>query len=166
MKKPALILVLVIGVAVGILCVPRDVEGVYSARKLIQCACDGSDYLRFHNGLVAHYSTNHEPANLIGRYEVKSDGSVAIYKTPLRNGDPEKIIWTLRRPRVGFAVASMPGGDQTCMLVRHSATRKITNLFTDQDVTQVTMPSETTLVTTFYDEGFVKVRKEVKQLND
>ena len=165
-KKPVLILVLVIGVTVGVLCLPRNVEGVYSAGKLIQCACDGSDYLRFHNGMVAHYSTNHEPANLIGRYEVRSDGSVAIFMTPLRNSEPEKIVATLGRPRIGFAVASTPGEDESCMLVRLPATGKIKDLFAGQDVTKVNMPDETSLVTTFYDAELAEVRREAKLLNN
>lgn len=98
--KSALVLVLVVVVSVGIMSLPRKVEGVYSAGKLISCMWDGSDSIRFHNGSVIHYSTAHEPADLLGRYEVKSDGSVVIYMTPLRKGEPEEILFTLDRPRL------------------------------------------------------------------
>ena len=80
--RSALALILVLSVAVGILSLPRKVEGLYSAGKLISCMCDGSHYIRFHNGSVIHYSTAHEPADLLGRYEVKSDGSVKVYMPP------------------------------------------------------------------------------------
>ena len=164
--KPALVLVLVLGVTVGIMSLPSKVEGVFSTGKLISCMCDGSDYLRFHNGSVIHYSTAHEPADLLGRYEVKSDGSVKIYMTPLRKGEPEEILFTLDRPRLGFAFASTPEENESCLLMRVPTTGRITDMIARQEVSQATIPDETRIVTTYYDSSLAVVREETKSIKN
>lgn len=163
-KKALLSVIGVIGVSVGVLCLPRDVEGVYSAGQLIQCLCDSSHYLRFHNGWVVHYSTNHEPANLLGRYKLRPDGGVVAYMTPLRKTDPEVLLFTLQRPRIGFVIASAPDEDQAHVLVRLPATGKRADLFARQNVTQVTIPEESLMVTTFYDSSLARLREETKPI--
>jgi hypothetical protein len=128
--------------------------------------CDGSDYIRFHDGFVVHYSTSHEPANLIGRYEVKSDGSVVIYMTPLRTSEPEKVVCKLGPPHVGFAFAYAPEENLSCLLIRLPTTGKIADLIARQDVTQVTIPDETRILTTFYDSSLAVVREEAKPIKN
>jgi hypothetical protein len=162
--KSVLVITLALGVTLGILSLPRKVEGVYSAGGLIQCACDGSDYLRFHKGLVIHYSTNHEPAELFGRYEVRPDGSVAIYMFRLRGDDPEQIVCTLGRPQVGFAIASTSEEDRSYLLLRLPAHRKIADLIARQEVRRATISDETILTTTFYDSSLAVIRKETKPI--
>ena len=159
-RTSALVSVTVLGVIIGVLSYPQEVEGVYSAGKLIQCACDGSDYIRFHKGSVVHYSTAHEPANLLGRYEVKSDGTVEIYMAPLRTGEREELLFTLSRPRIGFAFASTPTEDESCLLMRVPATQRITDMIARQEVSQVTIPDKTKIVTTFYDSTLTVIREE------
>jgi hypothetical protein len=164
--RSALVLILVLSMTVGFLSLPSKVEGVYSAGMLISCMCDGFDYVRFHNGSVIHYSTAHEPANLLGRYEVKSDGSVAIYMTALRKGEPEEILFTLSRPRIGFAFASTPEENESCLLMRVPATGKITDMIARQEVSQASIPDETKIVTTYYDSSLAVVREETKPIKN
>jgi hypothetical protein len=162
--KSVLVITLALGVTLGILSLPRKVEGVYSAGALIQCACDGSDYLRFHKGLVIHYSTNHEPAELFGRYEVRPDGSVAIYMFRFREDDPEELVFTLGRPRVGFAIASSSEDARWYLLLRLPAHGKIADLIAHQEVRRATISDETILTTTFYDSSLAVIRKETKPI--
>jgi hypothetical protein len=164
--RAALALVLVVGVTVGIMSLPHKVEGVYSAGKLISCMCDGSDYIRFHNGFVIHYSTVHEPADLLGRYEVKSDGSVEIYMPPLRKGEPEEILFTLDCPRIGFAFASSPEENESCLLMRVPTTGKIIDMIARQEVSQTAISDETKIVTTCYDSSLAVVREETKPIKN
>jgi hypothetical protein len=163
-KRLALLALALMAVAVGILSLPGKVEGFYSAGKLIGCMCDGSDYIRFHKGSVIHYSTAHEPAELIGRYEVKSDGSVEVFMTPLTNGDPEVSLFMIDRPRMGYAFASSPEKKGSCLLVRVPATPKITHMVAKQEVSQVTIPDKTSILTTFYDSSLAVVRLESKPI--
>jgi hypothetical protein len=164
--RSALVLILVLSVTLGIMSLPRKVEGVYSAGKLISCMCDGSDYIRFHNGSVIHYSTAHEPADLLGRYEVNSDGSVKIYMPPLRKGESEEILFTIDCPRIGFAFATTPEENESCLLMRVPTTGKITDMIARQEVFQVTFPDETKIVTTYYDSSLVVVREEAKPIKN
>ncbi len=164
--KSAFVFTFVLGVTVGILSLPGKVDGVYSAGKLIPCLCDGSDYLRFHEGAVVHYSTSHEPADLIGRYEVKPDGGVEIYMTPLRKGEPEELLFTLGRPRMGFAFASTAEETGSCLLMRIPATGKIANMIARQEVSQVTVPDETRMVTTYYNSSLSVVREDAKPIKN
>lgn len=132
MKKSAFILLVVLSITPGIMSLPRKVDGFYHAGKLISCMCDGSDYVRFHDGFVVHYSTAHEPADLIGRYEIKSDGSLCVYMKPLRDSEPEKIIFTVKRPRLGFAFAYTPNETESCLLVRALSTNQETGSTTSR----------------------------------
>ncbi|NWK54258.1 hypothetical protein HW115_01440 [Verrucomicrobiaceae bacterium N1E253] len=164
--KTALVIVIVLVAVVGGLSLPGKVEGVYSAGKLIQCACDGTDYIRFHGGWVAHYSTNHEPANLIGRYEIRPDESVVVYITPFRKGDPEEIVFTIDQPRIGFSFATIMEEDKSYLLMRVPVSDDIEDMISHQDVMQVSMSDEDTLVTTFYNSEHVEIREEVKSLKN
>ncbi|WP_200273797.1 hypothetical protein [Luteolibacter pohnpeiensis] len=164
--KSALAVVFVLSVTVGILSIPRKVEGVYSAGRLISCMCDGSDYIRFHGGFVVHYSSAHEPADLLGRYEVKSDGSVEVYMLPLRKGESEELLFSLGRPRIGFALASTPEESGSCLLMRFPTTSSITDMIARQEVSQVSIPDDTKIVTTFYDSSLAVIREETKPIKN
>ena len=164
MIRTTLILILGLSVIIGVLSFPRKVEGLYSAGKLISCMCDGSDYIRFHNGYVIHYSTAHEPADLLGRYEAKSDGSIEIYMTPLRKTEPEEILFTLASPRIGYAIASTPQQNDSCLLVRIPTSRNLADMINRQEVTQTTIPDDTKIVTAYYDSSIALLREEAKPI--
>jgi len=162
-RKIAVIVVLVVALVFGFMSRPKNVEGVYSAGKLISCMCDCSHYIRFYYGSVIHYATNHEPAKLLGRYEVDADGSVSIYMTPLRKGDPEKILFKIDQPRAGFAFATTEE-DQSTLLTRIPNSGEVADLIANQEVMNVTIHDDAMMVTTFYDSFLSVISEETKTL--
>ena len=86
--------------------------------------------------------------------------------TPLRKGEKEKTLFTLGRPRIGFAFASTPGENESCLLMRVPNTGKITDMIARQEVSQVTIRDETQIDTTYYDSSLAMVREETKPIKN
>ena len=142
---------------------PQKVEGFYTAGKLISCMCDCSHYLRFHDGLVIHYATNHEPAELLGRYEVNTDGGVVVHMSPLRPNEPEAFLFEIDQPRAAFAFARTDDGESS-FLRRVNITGVVADLLSKQEVRSAEIRDDTEFVTTFYDSSLTVLREEIKPL--
>jgi len=166
LMRVALILTLAMSIAAGVLCLPGKVEGLYAAGKLISCMCNSSHYIRFHNGFVIHYATAHEPATLFGRYLIKPDGRVEIYSAMLLKGEQEKLLFVCDRPRVGFAIASKFEKDESCLLMRVPPIGKVANTIAVQEVSRISMPDDTKIVTTYYDAPLTVLREEIKTIKN
>jgi len=161
--RASVIVILTMAAIAGISSRPQKVEGLYTAGKLITCMCDCSHYLRFHDGFVIHYATNHEPAELLGQYEVNTDGSVVVHMSPLRLNEPEVFLFTIDQPRAGFAFARTDDGESS-FLRRVNITGDVADLLSKQEVRSALIPDDTKLVTTFYDSSLTVLREEVKPL--
>jgi hypothetical protein len=147
----------------GVVCLPRPVEGVYASTPVIECLCtDGTHFFRFHKERVVYHTSHDSLAILLGRYEVREDGGVLVYSIPLRPDDPEELIFTLKKPRLAFAFASGLEDDESAVLPRLPLMEEKATIIAKQEVLQTFLPDEATIVSTFYNEDHKIIRKETK----
>ena len=140
--------------------VPREIEGFYSTGKLLQCMCDSKHYLRFHNGSVAHYATEHSPADWVGSYEKDRNGGYSVYYDGV---DKQELMFRVSEPRLGYLRAIVDSEDNSCLLRGIPATSKLMDLVDSQEVKQISI-SEEEIIVTYYDSEFFKLREEVKAI--
>jgi hypothetical protein len=158
------IAIILAAILLGIAFLPFGVEGIYAAGRLSQCLCDSQHYIRLHNGKMALYDSNHPPASLFWRYETNLDGSVNVFLTPSNRSAPETLILTIKRPRLGFSVATVHSDGQEYLLLRLPNLGAPARTVADQTVEEVTLQGDGALVTSFYDSNFNKVRQETTEL--
>jgi len=158
------IAIILAAILLGIALLPFGVEGIYAAGRLSQCLCDSKHYIRLHKGKMALYDSNHPPANLLWRYETNLDGSVNVFLSPLNRSEPETLILTIKRPRLGFSVAKVHSDGRNYLLLRLPSLGAPAKTVAAQTVQEVTLQGDRVLVTSFYDSDFNKVRQETKEL--
>ena len=163
-KRSSLLLSLLVLVAFLILSLPTRVEGFYSTGKLYSCMCYSKHYLRFHNGWVMHYATEHSPADLVGRYETNADGSVSVFSIPFEVDAPEEVLFNLVKPRRGFVRASYNDDKESSWLRRIPASTAMLDLVSSEEVRDITRPREDTIVVIYYDSEHRELRRESKTI--
>lgn len=158
-------LLILVTLLVGIGMLPGKVEGVYAGGKIFQCACDSYNFMKFENGRVVIYSSAHPPAQLFGRYERMDDGSVTIYMAPLWEDETEEASY---RASPGLWITRFYGFDEedekSTWIWKRPQLGNIRRTIQDQEISQTTIPEETTMVTTYYNSRFEKLRQEEKTI--
>lgn len=160
--KAGLILAVLTVVFIGVGMLPGRVEGVYAGR-IYQCACDSFNFMQLRDGQVVVYSSNHAPAELFGRYEVRDDGGVDFYMTPLRTGEPEKVAYHAT-PRLWFSRFDGFDDGSIMWLLKRPQIGKVAKIIREQEVEQVTMPTDDLMVRTTYDSSLTVLRVEKKAI--
>jgi hypothetical protein len=118
--------------------------------------------MQFRDGKVILYGSSHPPADLYGRYEAKADGSVNVFRSPYKEGEPEELIYTAT-PRLWFtrfrSATSASGGWYRKAPVYGTVRTTIK----DQEVSSLMIKKDRTVVKTFYDSALAELRTETKQ---
>ena len=140
--------------------IPRGIEGFYSTGKLLQCMCYSKHYLRFHNGSVAHYATEHSPADWVGSYVKDENGGYSVYYD---SAAKEELMFRVSQPRLGYLRAIVGSGDDSSLLRRIPRSSKLMDLVDSQEVKRILI-SEDEITVTYFDSDFFKLRDEVKAL--
>jgi len=146
---------------VGIGMLPGDIEGIYPGMGP-QCMCDSVNFMQFRDGKVISYSSEHPPADLFGRYEIYADGSVAVFKSPYKEGESEERIFTAT-PRLWFTRFRSADGATKDWQWKSPAFGTVKTTIRDQEVSSLMIKKDRTVVTTFYNSALAEIRTETKQ---
>mgnify|MGYP000641458537 CR=1 FL=1 len=148
-------------------------KGDYKPRRLVNTAnmdtrphscdlCDCISFMQFRDGKVILYGSSHPPADLYGRYEAKADGSVNVFRSPYKEGEPEELIYTAT-PRLWFTRFRSPTSTSGGWYRKAPVYGTVRTTIRDQEVSSLMIKKDRTVVKTFYDSALAELRTETKQ---
>ena len=154
----ALIVVFVIAaILVGIACLPGSIEGTYEGTT---CMCDSVNVIRFQNGRVVSYESAHPPAQLMGRYEIASDGAAEVYLFSPIFGEKEEL-WFRAFPRLWFTRAVDAEGASVDWLIKRPLYGEAKRSVEQQEIVSTVVREDRSLVKTYYSRNFQVLREEI-----
>ena len=149
-------------IVAGIALLPGTIEGSYRGLAT-PCMCDSVNFLRFHDGKLIMYSSNHPPANLVGRYEMNPDGAIDGYMFSCKEGVAEQKLFRATPHKLAsgleFAVIGFTGWYR-----KTPEEDKIRETINTQEIVLTITHRDGRIQNTFYDADFRILRSETKSL--
>ena len=142
---------------VGIACLPGSIEGTYRG---VNCMCDSVNVTRFQNGRIVSYESAHPPAQLMGRYEIASDGATEVFLHSFKYGEKEKL-WFRAFPHLWFARAVDAESGSVDWLVKRPLYGVAKQSVEKQEIVSTAVREDHSLVKTFYTGNFEILRVEI-----
>lgn len=143
---------------VGIGMLPGKIEGAYQDLGQ-QCMCDSVNFMQFRDGKVILYRSNHPPANLIGRYVSSADGSVSVYLSSNREGEPETFLLTAS-PRLWATKFFGMDGDKVEWHRKKAVSGIMATTIRDHEIVSIMIQDDRSVLKTFYDSDLKEIRVE------
>jgi hypothetical protein len=146
---------------VGIGMLPGNIEGIYRGMGM-RCMCNGVAFMQVRNGNVIMFNSAHAPAELYGRYETNSNGSVAFFMSPYQEGQSEKRTLTAY-PRLWFTRFETADGPSWDWYWKSPVFGAVKKTIKDQEISSAMIKRDHTVVKTIFNSELKEIRTETIQ---
>ncbi|MFA5190587.1 MAG: hypothetical protein WC740_07675 [Verrucomicrobiia bacterium] len=139
---------------------PGSIEGVYRGMAF-QCACYSVNFMYCTNGKLIHYSSEHPPAEYLGRYEVGKDGSCSLYLFSAWEGASETPLWRAYPHFLVTRLVDAGKGGQTIWCWKWPRIGLIGKTIREQEIARKTIIGKGRVAATYFDSNFRQLRQEI-----
>jgi len=147
-----------VGVFFAVAFLPGSIEGNYLGT--IDCMCDSVNFVRYTDGRLIVYSSNHPPAVHFGRYEEGPDGSIDVFSLPWMPDESEQQLYRAY-PRLLVTKFVRVDDGAVFWLWKRPSLGKMKRAIDNHEI-EYAMIHEDRIERTFYNNQFEVLRRETK----
>ena len=160
-RRVVLVVALGTSVFLAVAFMPGSIEGNY--RGGMDCMCDSWNFLRYSNGRVVLYESNHPPAFYVGPYEKCPDGSIRVFFQPSESERSQELYRAYPRLLVTKFVSVNDGS--VSWLWKRPLVGKTKLTVMNHEIESTAIHADR-MVRTFYNNEFEVLRRETIPLGN